>query len=116
MKFIVNSDREHVKGAVIEEHQYTHVRTCGSFEEYDELFARAEGPWLSKGANHRLIPAPRWSNGVGQFVAREEPKPVRVVDIGSLEELAEFIAYYGDVSVGKSSYADVPLELKFADE
>src|SRR5208283_3639449 len=98
MKFIVNTDHHKVKGSVVGEHVYMHVRTCPSFEDFDKTQGFREGPWLSKGANHKLIPAGHnYSSSSKTWVYREEPRNAETVDVASLDDLVSLADHYGDV-------------------
>lgn len=67
----------------------THVRTCKTFEEFDNRFSSREGTWLSKGKNHRL--------GLG-CIMREEPQTGDgwYIKLGSLNALEDFIQENGE--------------------
>lgn len=66
----------------------THVRSCKSFDEFDERFADREGKWISKGVNHRVE---------GQCIYREERQEGKAwyIKISSMKALNEFIKENG---------------------
>ena len=113
VKFIVD-DYTLIRGAVVEEHTYMHTRTCSSFSEYDQRFGNSEGTWLSKGANHKLVPARQRKAGERNlWVYREEPRDVNTLDVADLDALTTFAAFYGPVRLEESDYVDVPWRLTF---
>lgn len=69
--------------AVEGKYLHTHTRTCTE-EEFNRKCAYREGPWRSKGINHRVD-----SRG---YIQREDEREGFLIEINSLEELLELIA------------------------
>lgn len=61
---------------------YTQKRKFKSFHEYDEVNAKFNGPFVSEGINHRVL-----ENGIARDVLEDR----WAIDIGTLDELAEFV-------------------------
>ena len=87
MEFLLTSTsgwvENQIPNAVIKKYTKIEVRGCSTFEEYDELFSRIEGNWLSEGVNHKT------SKG---RIQREFPNGAEghFIEINSIEELLEF--------------------------
>jgi hypothetical protein len=71
----------------------TQVRTVKDFDEFDRRFGDREGPWVSKGINHRVHPA---------GIARDMPDGAEgwFVEIPDLAALLEFSREHGPIVVG----------------
>lgn len=50
-----DKDNPPCEGAYVHPFVYTDVRTFATPEEFDAKLAAREGPWLSKGTNHRIV-------------------------------------------------------------
>ena len=76
-------EKKPCKKAVKGKYLHTHTRTCTE-EEFNRKYAHREGPWRSKGINHRVD-----SRG---YIQREDEREGFLIEINSLEELLELIA------------------------
>lgn len=76
-------EKKPCKKAVKGKYLYTHTRSCTE-EEFNRKFSDREGPWRSKGINHRVD-----SRG---YIQREDEREGFIIEINSLEELLELIA------------------------
>lgn len=112
MKFIVD-DYTLIRGAVVEEHTFMHIRTCASFSDFNSRFP-SEGAWESKGTNHKLIPSKKRRQGEPlSWIYREEPRDVNTLEVADLDALTTFAAFYGTIRLEESDYVDVPWKLTF---
>ena len=88
---------------------YIHVRTFGSFEEFDERFGTLEGKWLSKGRDHCV-------NEDGHIQRVEEREGKFVIELNSLEDLMAFYKKHGNIVLEDSSYKDVAAHIEIYDD
>jgi len=59
------------------------IRTCKSFQEFDNKFGGREGTWLSKGTNHALC-----KDGIIRETGTAE---LFILTINTVEELLEYV-------------------------
>ena len=87
MEFLLTSTigevENKIPNVIIKKYKKVEVRYFSSFEEFDKLFSRMEGTWISKGVNHKT------SKG---RIQREFPNGAEghFIEINSIEELLEF--------------------------
>lgn len=74
------------------------VRTCKSFEEFDERLGR-EQPWTSRGTEHKVLRGPR--GGATGISRRLEDEPAWTVTL-DLMGLLKFSQKYGDLVLSTS--------------
>ena len=70
-------------------------RTFKSAEEHDALLCPRSAPWLSRGTEHRTMYGPR--GGVVGIERRVDDRAGWFIELGSLEDMMEFVGKYGTV-------------------
>lgn len=119
MKFVIYGDADSLAelGVQTAMHQWTHARSIASFEEFDAKFGHSEGPWLSQGTNHRVVPA-RWAtpNQSRTWIEREEPREVDTIEIADLDALVSLAQRFTELAIKRSDYADVLFEINLQPE
>jgi hypothetical protein len=79
------------------------IRTLPSPEAFDAKFGLSEGPWLSKGTDHRTVTL----GDDREAIARRWPnRPGWAVDLDSLDDLVAFCVKHGEVVVS-TGYAEL---------
>ena len=81
------SSNKPCKEAFLHTFLYTQKWKFKSFYEYDKAHAKFNGPFVSEGINHRVL-----EDGI----ARDIPENRWAIDVGTLDELAEFVQNIGE--------------------